>query len=215
MQLPQGFETKIGDRGVMLSGGQRQRLAIARALVQNPEILILDEATSALDTVSERLVQEAIENLSRNRTTLVIAHRLSTVKKADQIAVMDQGRVVELGTHEALMAQNGYYSRLCEMQLSDTLRTNRLQRNQVAQTSYQVRSLLNSLLGALSLIMTGTVDDPAEQAEFTQEAYDAALELMKSLEALEQDSTGEHRNSTVTPAISVVASSVASCQSLL
>lgn len=188
MQLPQGFDTKIGDRGVMLSGGQRQRLAIARALVQNPEILILDEATSALDTVSERLVQEAIENLSRNRTTIVIAHRLSTVKKADQIAVMDQGRVVELGSHEELMARNGYYTRLCEMQLSDTPKTWGLQRNQVAQTSYQIRSLLNSLLGALSLIMTGTVDDPEEQAEFTQEAYEAALELMKSLETLEHDS---------------------------
>lgn len=201
MQLPQGFETKIGDRGVMLSGGQRQRLAIARALVQNPEILILDEATSALDTVSERLVQEAIENLSRNRTTLVIAHRLSTVKKADQIAVMDQGRVVELGTHTALMAQNGYYSRLCEMQLSDTPQPNRLQRHQVAQTSYQIRSLLNSLLGALSLIMTGTVDDPVEQAEFTQEAYDAALELMKSLEALEQDSSHPTTGQVSPPAI--------------
>ncbi|WP_088894096.1 ABC transporter ATP-binding protein [Leptolyngbya ohadii] len=119
VQLPQGFETLIGDRGVLLSGGQRQRIAIARALLQNPPILILDEATSALDTVSEKLVQEAIDRLSRDRTTIIIAHRLSTVQKADQIAVLDQGRLVELGTHQSLLAKQGYYARLCEMQFAD------------------------------------------------------------------------------------------------
>lgn len=118
-KMPEGFDTLIGDRGVLLSGGQRQRLAIARALLRDPEILILDEATSALDTVSERLVQQAIEDLSRDRTTLVIAHRLSTIQKAHQVAVLDRGQVVELGTHEELLQQNGYYAKLCAMQFSD------------------------------------------------------------------------------------------------
>lgn len=189
MQLPHGFETQIGDRGVMLSGGQRQRLAIARALVQNPEILILDEATSALDTVSERLVQEAIENLSKDRTTLVIAHRLSTVRQADQIAVMEQGKVVELGTHDELIAQKGYYARLCAMQFSEMLPVkNNVQRHQIVKTSHEIRSLLNSLVGSLSLIMNGILDNPEEQQEFTREAYTSALNLLKSVEILERDS---------------------------
>ncbi|NMF84379.1 ABC transporter ATP-binding protein [Nodosilinea sp. P-1105] len=112
LQLPQGYDTLIGDRGVLLSGGQRQRLAIARALIRNPDILILDEATSALDTLSEQWVQQAIDALRQNRTTLVIAHRLSTVQTADQIAVLAQGRVVELGPHAELLAQGQHYAQL-------------------------------------------------------------------------------------------------------
>ncbi|GHT17789.1 ABC transporter ATP-binding protein [Bacteroidia bacterium] len=111
-----GYETSIGDRGSKLSGGQRQRISIARAILKNPPILILDEATSALDTESEKLVQEALENLMKNRTTLVVAHRLSTIKRADEICVMNEGRIVERGTHDRLIALNGYYKKLCDMQ---------------------------------------------------------------------------------------------------
>ncbi len=119
-KLPQGFDTQIGDRGVMLSGGQRQRLAIARALLRDPDILILDEATSALDTVSERLVQQAIDELSRDRTVLVIAHRLSTIQNADQIAVFDRGEVVEVGKHDDLLARQGMYANLYNMQFGES-----------------------------------------------------------------------------------------------
>jgi ATP-binding cassette subfamily B protein len=114
--LPQGYDTQIGERGVTLSGGQRQRIAIARAILKNAPILLLDEATSALDAESERAVQSALDRLMRGRTTLVIAHRLATVRQADRILVFDHGRVVEEGTHERLVQRGGLYARLAALQ---------------------------------------------------------------------------------------------------
>ncbi|MEZ5359577.1 MAG: ABC transporter ATP-binding protein [Candidatus Zixiibacteriota bacterium] len=119
MQLPEGYNTQIGNRGVMLSGGQRQRLAIARSLLKDPDILIFDEATSSLDTESEMQVQEAINRLMKGRTTLVIAHRLSTITSADNILVMEKGRIVQQGTHQALLDEGGLYARLYQMQFEN------------------------------------------------------------------------------------------------
>ncbi len=116
IQKENGYDTNIGDRGSKLSGGERQRLTIARALIKNPPILVLDEATSSLDTESERLVQDAINNMMQNRTSIVIAHRLSTIRHADEIIVLQKGKIVERGTHDQLLSQNGFYKRLVEMQ---------------------------------------------------------------------------------------------------
>lgn len=118
-QLPEGYSTLVGERGVMLSGGQRQRIAIARAVLMNAPVLILDEATSALDTESESLVQKALANLMQNRTSIVIAHRLSTIRKADKIVVMEKGEIIETGTHDQLLEQGGTYKKLYELQFAD------------------------------------------------------------------------------------------------
>lgn len=189
-ELPQGFDTEIGDRGVLLSGGQRQRLAIARALLRDPDILILDEATSALDTVSERLVQRAIDELCRDRTTVVIAHRLSTVHKANQIAVMEKGQVVEIGTHHELIKKGGYYTRLYAMQFEQDAEDmmNAAVNDSLVQTSYEIRTHLNPLMGFLRLIVDDVVENSGERQELTEEAYRSAIRLLRNLETLEDHS---------------------------
>lgn len=180
-QLPYGLDTQIGDRGVILSGGQRQRISIARALLQNPEILILDEATSSLDTVSEKYVQVAIEKLSCDRTTLVIAHRLSTVQKADKIAVIDRGQVVEVGCHEELLTKGGYYTRLYSMQFAEeTARDEALIRG-----SYEIRTRLTPMIAFLKLLADEMVDSPEERDELIRESYHSAANILKTLEYIE------------------------------
>jgi ATP-binding cassette, subfamily B, bacterial MsbA len=154
MEFPKQYETTVGERGTKLSGGQRQRIAIARAILKDPRILLLDEATSSLDNESEGLVQEALNRLMQNRTTIIIAHRLSTIKIADRIAVLDCGRIVELGTHQELMERNGMYARLYSMQFRDPEEELALLQAELHNNSHreqkptaQSAGLLNAILG--------------------------------------------------------------------
>ena len=116
LQTEHGYQTVIGDRGMKLSGGQRQRLTLARAILRNPQILILDEATSSLDSESEKAVQIALENILKDRTSVIIAHRLSTIQNADEIIVLDAGQIVETGRHEELLQKNGFYRKMVDLQ---------------------------------------------------------------------------------------------------
>ena len=180
-QLPKGWDTQIGDRGKILSGGQRQRISIARALLQNPEILILDEATSSLDTVSEKYVQAAIEKLSCDRTTLVIAHRLSTVQKANKIAVIKDGQVVETGSHKELLAKGGEYTKLYSVQFAeDSARDEALIRG-----SYEIRTSLNFMINFLTVLVDEMGDSSEERDELISKSYDSAANIVKTLESIE------------------------------
>ncbi len=152
VEMPDQLDTEVGERGVLLSGGQRQRIAIARALLKNAPILILDEATSALDTESERYIQQAMKQLMQNRTTLVIAHRLSTIEHADRIIVMDQGKVVEQGSHAELLANDGIYSKLHSMQFQDTAESGLLpdKRPPIVRSSVLNKSLMQNWINLSS-----------------------------------------------------------------
>ena len=204
-QLPQGLATEIGDRGFVLSPGQRQGIAIARAFLRDPDILILDEATSGLDRASEQLVQQAIEELCHNRTTLIIAHQLSAIKNAHQIIVLNQGKIIEVGTHEELLQNGNFYSRWYSMQFKTSQQSHqqklaqKISRKLAHQTSsnlsYEIRTNLNSLLNYLQLVNEGLVKDAPEQEKILDESYQSAKNILASLREYErQISRGLNNN---------------------
>ena len=163
-RLPQGYDTLVGERGVKLSGGQRQRVAIARAILKDPAVLILDEATSNLDTESERLIEDALARLLVGRTTLIIAHRLSTVRRADRLVVVDRGRIVEEGTHAELLARGGLYARLYQRQFRDDAVSQAVGRAGVGiewDEGWQTKTPAGVPAGVSSL--TGLVDTQREE----------------------------------------------------
>ena len=206
-QLPQGLATEIGDRGMLLTLGQRQRIAIARAFLRNPDILILDEVTDALDEANEKLVQDAIEELCHNRTTLIITNRLSTIKHAHQIIVLNKGKVIEVGTHEELLQNNNLYSRWYSMQFKTSQQSHqqklakkiskKLARQTNRNLSAEISNNLNSLLNYLELVNEGFIEDDLEQEKILDESYQSAKNMLVSLREYERKISQSFRNSNL------------------
>ncbi len=200
-QLPQGFATPIGDRGVILSPGQKQRIAIARAWLRNPELVILDEVTRGLDRLSESLVQEAVRKLCRGRTSLIIAHKLEAIRQADRILVLDRGRIIEAGTHHELLQAGQLYARLYSLQFKHQNQSHnhqlaeKIAQKLMAQSnlrlSYEIRNNLNALMGSLQLVSEGLVEDSQEQEKILDESYQLAKNLLNSLKQYENHLTLE------------------------
>ena len=203
-QLPQGFATPIGDNGVILSRGQQQRIAIARTFLRDPDIVILDEAASGLDTISESLVQSAIVELCRGRTTLIIAHKLEQIRQSDLILVLDRGRIIESGSHQELLKAGKLYARLYSMQFKQGNQSHsqklaqKIAQKLISQAnlrlSYDVRNNLNSLLGSLQLVSEGLVEDTQEQEKILDESYQSAKNLFDSLKKYEQSIVPQQDN---------------------
>jgi ATP-binding cassette subfamily B protein len=187
LQLPDGYETIIGERGQKLSGGQRQRLSIARAILKNPPILILDEATSAVDNETEAAIVRSLEKITQNRTTIAIAHRLSTIQRADQIAVLNKGQVIELGNHSELLAKKGAYHNLYTLQFTKQKFEKRKQLIEAQNRfSHEVRTQLNSLIGSLQLLSEEMIDLPEEENELLEISFTSAVDLIGAIEKYER-----------------------------
>jgi ATP-binding cassette subfamily B (MDR/TAP) protein 1 len=168
-QLPNGYDTDIGQRGGLLSGGQKQRIAIARSLVSNPKVLLLDEATSALDPYAEGIVQQALDRASAGRTTIVIAHKLATIRKADNIVVMSKGTIIEQGTHDSLIALNGAYSRLVTVQQLTVSDEHSLEERDVEKSSLEEES--HGVEDSRPLARYATLDEASGKSESDVDRY--------------------------------------------